>query len=514
LIQKATTAVVRCAIYTRISVDDQRSEQTFDSIDAQRESCESYVASQKSDGWTCLAARYDDRGISGATTERPALQRLLADVAAGEVDCIVVYKVDRLSRSLLDFARLMDRFNQLGVAFVSITQNFSTADAVGRLTLHMLMSFAEFERSMISERTRDKVHAARRRGRFTGSTPPMGYRIADEGGRLVVDDEEAECVRRIFGLYLECGSLIPCVQRLNAMGVTTKRHRSKKGNVTGGKPFVKTSLHAVLTNPVVIGKARFNGALFEGEHPAIIDEEIWNRVQAKLRANGNGRGRTTKRSRGAGLLGGLLVCGPCGKPMGHHFTSKGSRRYRYYRCLNSDKTGADTCPSGSLPAPEIERYVVRELAAIGRDETVIAETARQARELADVEVVRLKAERATLETALRALEGQMREAVDAPPTGANSVRLADLQAETAETQARMARLGKELSEARAGHLAEADVRRALTDFDALWNTMTPSERARTLTALVERVAYDGQAETVGITFRPVGIRALAGEATP
>jgi site-specific DNA recombinase len=511
VIQKAEPTVVRAAIYTRKSTDEGL-DSDFNSLDAQREAAESYVASQKAEGWVCLPEHYDDGGFSGASTNRPALQRLLADMDAGAFDVLVVYRTDRLSRSILDFLRLLERVEKAGVAYVSVTESFSTGTPAGRLMMHLLLSFAEYERQVIAERTRDKVHAARRRGRFTGSTPPMGYRIAAEGGRLVVDEGEAERAREIFALYLKRGSLIPTVAELNRRGWRTKRWVSRKGTVVGDTPFVKTSLHGLLTNATVAGLVRFGGELYPGEHEAVVDPDLWNRVQERLKANGNGDGRATKRSRCPALLAGLLWCAPCGKPMGFTYTTKGSRRYRYYRCGNSDKTGADTCPSGSLPAAEIERYVVRELAAIGRDEDVIAETARQARELADVEVVRLEGERAETEKAQRALEEQMREAATAPPTGANAVHMADLQAEAAETEARMGAIQRDLEDARAGHLDEADMRAALADFDALWEAMTQAERARTLHALVERVAYDGQAETVAITFRPIGIKALAGEA--
>jgi site-specific DNA recombinase len=513
VIQKAGPTVVRCAVYTRKSTDEGL-DSDFNSLDAQREAAESYVASQKAEGWVCLPEHYDDGGFSGATTQRPALQRLLADMDAGAFDVLVVYRTDRLSRSILDFLRLLERTEKAGVAYVSVTESFSTGTPAGRLMMHLLLSFAQYEREVISERTRDKVHAARRRGRFTGSTPPMGYDLPPEGRRLVVNESEAERVREIFDLYLRRGSLIPTVAELNRRGWRTKRWVSRKGTVVGDTPFVKTSLHGLLTNATVAGLVRFGGELYPGEHEAVVDPDLWKRVQERLKANGNGDGRATKRSRCPALLAGLLWCSPCGKPMGHTYTAKGSRRYRYYRCGNSDKTGADTCPSGSLPAAEIERYVVGELAVIGRDEAVIAETVRQARELADAEVRRLEAERAELEKALRALDGQTREVATAAPSGPNALRLADLQAEIATTQARMAEIHKELDEATASHLDEADLRAALADFDALWGEMTPAERTRVLHALVERVAFDGQAETVAITFRPVGIKALSGEPHP
>jgi site-specific DNA recombinase len=342
----------------------------------------------------------------------------------------------------------------------------------------------------------------------------MGYDLPPEGRRLVVNEAEAERVREIFDLYLRRGSLIPTTAELNRRGWETKRWVSRKGTVVGGTPFTKTSLHGLLTNATVAGHVRFGGELYPGEHTAVVDPELWNRVQERLKANGNGDGRATKRSRCSALLGGLLWCACCQKPMGHTYTSKGSRRYRYYRCGNDDKRGTDACPSGSLPAAEIERYVVNELAAIARDESVIAETARQARELADAEVRRLEAEHAELEKALRALGENIREVASAAPSGANAGRMADLQAEIAETQARMGAVHKQLDEARAGHLDEADLRQVLSDFDSLWSEMTAAERTRTLHAIVERVAYDGPAGTVAITFRPVGIKALAGEPHP
>jgi site-specific DNA recombinase len=510
LIQKATPTVVRAAVYTRKSTDEGL-DSDFNSLDAQREAAESYIASQKAEGWVCLPERYDDGGFSGASTNRPALQRLLADMDAGAFDVLIVYRTDRLSRSILDFLRLLERVEKAGVAYVSVTEAFSTGTPAGRLMMHLLLSFAQYEREVISERTRDKVHAARRRGRFTGSTPPMGYDLPPEGRRLVVNPEEAERVREIFDLYLRRGSLIPTTAELNRRGWTTKAWTSKKGRTCGGTQFCKTSLHSLLTNATVAGLVRFGGELYPGEHEAVVDPDVWKRVQDRLKANGNGDGRSTRRSQRPALLHGLLHCARCECPMTFTYTTKKSRRYAYYKCATALKQGAEACPTEALPAKEIEDYVVRELGAIGRDEAVVAETVAQARELADVEVGRLESEQAELEKALCALGESTREVATAAPSGPNALRLTDLQAEIATAQARMAEIHKELDEATASHLDEADLRAALADFDGLWADMTPAERARTLHALVERVAYDGQAETVAITFRPVGIRALAGD---
>ena len=245
--------MVRCAIYTRKSTDEGL-EQEFNSLDAQREAGEAYIASQKGEGWTCLQDRYDDGGFSGGNMDRPAMRRLLAGVEAGKIDCIVVYKVDRLSRSLLDFAKVMEILDAHHVSFVSVTQQFNTTSSMGRLTLNILLSFAQFEREIISERTRDKIAATRRKGKWSGGRPILGFDVDPRGGRLLVNEEEAARVRAIFELYLERQALIPTVKELEARGWRQKRWVTKKGREAGGKSFTKTSLYRFLTNVLYIGK--------------------------------------------------------------------------------------------------------------------------------------------------------------------------------------------------------------------------------------------------------------------
>src|SRR5207249_1846935 len=239
--------LVRCAIYTRKSTEEGL-EQEFNSLDAQREASEAYVASQKSEGWTCLATRYDDGGFTGGNTDRPALQRLLADIEAGQIDAIDVYKLDRFSRSLLDFAKMMETLDKHQVAFVSITQQFSTGTSMGRLVLDVLLSFAQFEREIIAERTRDKIAATRRKGKWTGGTPILGYDVDPHANRLLVNAREAERVRAIFALYLEQQALVPVVEELERRGWVNKRWRTKAGQERGGLRFTKTNLHRLLSN--------------------------------------------------------------------------------------------------------------------------------------------------------------------------------------------------------------------------------------------------------------------------
>ena len=357
---------VCCAIYTRKSTDEGL-EQEFNSLDAQRESAEAFIASQRHEGWVALPDQYDDGGFTGANMDRPALKCLLKDIRAGCIDCVMVYKVDRLSRSLLDFARIMETFEAHGVSFVSVTQQFNTATSMGRLMLNVLFSFAQFEREMIAERTRDKIAAARRKGKWTGGMPVLGYEVDPEGGRLVVNQDEAERVRTIFALYLEHKGLVPVVRELDRRGWRTKRHVSRKGKTTGGRPFTKTALSALLRNPLYVGNVRCGDAVYPGEHEAIVDAATWRRVQKLLSRNGRASEKHARNGHDP-LLKGLLYCEPCRAAMTHSVTVKDGRNYRYYVCLNAQKRGWDACPTKSVPAAEIEASVVERLCGLGAGE--------------------------------------------------------------------------------------------------------------------------------------------------
>jgi DNA invertase Pin-like site-specific DNA recombinase len=275
-------AIVRCAIYTRKSTEEGLS-QAFNSLDAQREAAEAYILSQREQGWAALQERYDDGGFTGGNMERPALKQLLADIDASRVDCVIVYKVDRLSRSLLDFARILDTFEQRKVSFVSVTQQFNTSMSLGRLTLNILLSFAQFEREIIAERTKDKMAAGRRRGRWVGGMPVLGYDVAPQGGRLVVNWPEAEQVRSIFELYRDSGCLVSVLQRLSQNGWTMKQWITRSSKLHGGRPFNKTTLRALLGNVIYTGQIRHQGQVYPGEHEAILNQELWNEVDHRLR---------------------------------------------------------------------------------------------------------------------------------------------------------------------------------------------------------------------------------------
>jgi site-specific DNA recombinase len=295
----------------------------------------------------------------------------MADIEAGRVDTVVVYKVDRLSRSLLDFARLIEVFDRHDVSFVSVTQQFNTTQSMGRLTLNILLSFAQFEREIISERTRDKIAASRRKGMWMGGHPVLGYDLDSSAGRLTVNESEAERVRAIFDLYLEKASVLNAVRELNARGWTTKRWTTKAGVIRGGVAFDKPRLRLLLTNALYVGNVKHLDRVYAGEHSAIVDRGVWERAGALL--GSNRRARTDHQARGA-LLGGLLFCGPCECAMTPTYTVKGGVRvYRYYACVTGQKRGragsaggGEGCPSRSLPAEQVERFVVDRVRALGQ----------------------------------------------------------------------------------------------------------------------------------------------------
>ncbi len=366
---------VHCAVYTRKSTEEGL-DREFNTLDAQREAADAYIASQQGAGWVCLSQHYDDGGFTGANMDRPALERLLTDIEAGQIDTVVVYKVDRLSRSLLDFARMMETFDQNDVSFVSVTQHFNTATSMGRLILNVLLSFAQFEREMISERTRDKMAAARRKGKWLGGRPVLGYDVDRGTGRLVVNQEEAARVRNILQLYLDLGSLLPTVEELSQRGWLNKSWTTRRGEIRCGKPFNKGTLHYLLTNVTYQGQVKYGDEVFEADHEAIVSDDLFRSVQARLRENGHKR-RRRKTHSSPGLLQGLLHCTACQSPMIHTYSSKGPRRYRYYVCSGAQKHGRASCLSGSIPAMEVEQFVIKEVRNARQDESACEESSSQ-----------------------------------------------------------------------------------------------------------------------------------------
>jgi site-specific DNA recombinase len=354
----ADPKIRRCATYTRKSTEHGL-ELEFNSLDAQREACEAYIKSQASQGWRALPQHYDDPAYSGGNLDRPALKKLLADIEAGRIDVVVVYKIDRLTRSLADFAKLVEAFDARSISFVAVTQQFNTTSSMGRLTLNVLLSFAQFERELSSERVRDKIAASRRKGKWTGGTVPLGYEAKDK--KLVISKTEAETVRTIFRLYLELKSFGKLVAELDRRGIVTKRRDTKVAKYNGAIPFTYGPLAYLLKNRVYIGEVHHSGKWFKGEQKAILDQQIFERVQALLKANANGS--KVKHFDSGALLQGKLY-DDRGNLMGPSFSSKNGVRYRFYvssALLRGRKAGAGSV--GRVSAAVIENAVVSALAS-------------------------------------------------------------------------------------------------------------------------------------------------------
>jgi DNA invertase Pin-like site-specific DNA recombinase len=358
-ISKPIVRKLRCAVYTRKS-SEEGLDMEFNSLDAQREACEAYVASQRAEGWVLVPDRYDDGGVSGGTLERPALQRLMRDVETGLVDVVVVYKIDRLSRSLTDFSRLVEVFEANQVTFVSVTQSFNTTTSMGRLTLNILLSFAQFEREVIGERIRDKFLASRKKGMWMGGTVPFGYRV--ENRKLIVVDSEAATVRMIFERFLAVGSATMLARQLNAEGVASR----------SGKAIDKGWLYKLLNNRVYIGEAVHKRIAYPGEHQPIIPRDVWDKVHSILTESPRKRAGQSRRQTPA-LLKGLLFA-PNGHAMTPTHTRKQGRLYRYYVTMSVLKLGPATCPIRRVPAAEIEAAVIDQLRVLLRSPEMIVKT--------------------------------------------------------------------------------------------------------------------------------------------
>ena len=355
---------LRCAVYTRKS-SEEGLEQEFNSLDAQREACEAYVASQRAEGWLLVPDRYDDGGFSGGTLERPALQRLIQDIEAKRIDTVVVYKIDRLSRSLMDFAKLVEAFDRNSVSFVSITQAFSTVTAMGKLTLNILLSFAQFEREVTGERIRDKFAASRRKGMWMGGWTPLGYDIKDR--KLIVNETEAKLVRSIFTRFSRGTPPIQLIEALAKEGALNKQ----------GKPIDKGYLYRVLNNRVYVGKAMHKGAEHPGEHDAIIEQNLWDRVHELISESPYTRG-TRPKGRTPAILKGLIF-GPTGTAMTPAHARKNGKLYRYYISTDVSRTRSCACPIRRVPAAQIEAVVITQIKTMVQTPEIIVATWRAAR---------------------------------------------------------------------------------------------------------------------------------------
>lgn len=349
--------ILRCAIYTRKS-SEEGLEQGFNSLDAQREACEAFIKSQQHEGWKLLPTFYDDGGYSGGNMERPALKQLLTDIDQKKINVVVVYKVDRLTRSLADFAKIVEQFDAKGVSFVSVTQQFNTTSSMGRLTLNVLLSFAQFEREVTGERIRDKIAASKAKGMWMGGTPHMGY-IAHER-TLKIDEEQASLVRHIYERYLALGTVRLLKKELDLQGISTPKRFTSTERQFGGRPFSRGHLYKVLTNPVYIGKIVHHDQIYEGQHPAIIEIDAWDQVQAQLLSNRQSETKRRSTPSDSLLLG--LVVDESGHRLIPSHSQKRSKRYRYYVSEPLIIEDRQSAPEAiRIPAPELETLVISQL---------------------------------------------------------------------------------------------------------------------------------------------------------
>ena len=352
---------LRCAVYCRVS-SDERLDQEFNSIDAQKEAGHAYVASQRAEGWIPVADDYDDPGFSGGNTERPALKRLLADIERGLVDIVVVYKIDRLTRSLADFSKMVEVFERNSVSFVSVTQQFNTTTSMGRLMLNVLLSFAQFEREVTGERIRDKIAAAKRKGMWMGGVPPLGYDVVNRV--LVINEAEAAVVRRVFEEMLTIGSPTQIAANLTAEGITTKAWTTQDGQTRSGARIDKKYLHKLLRHRIYLGELSHKGNWYPGAHPAIIDHGLWGRVHEILAKDGHARSVDTKiRSRTDALLRGLLYA-PTGERMYPTYSRKNGRKYHYYVSKSEARFGAAGKTYERIPADQVEAAAVVQIKSV------------------------------------------------------------------------------------------------------------------------------------------------------
>jgi site-specific DNA recombinase len=490
---------IRVACYCRVSVAERGATQ-FTSIDAQRESLNAYVASQQAVGWRAVEKSYVDDGYSGGNVERPAFQQMLADARAGQFDVLAVVRFDRLSRRQIDFLRTVEELDHLGVRFVSVTQSLDTSTPMGKCMMGVMASFAQLEREVIAERTRDKMGAARRKGMWTGGRVVLGFDVVDK--RLIVNEQEAEVVRGIYELYLRMGGLVATVEELRLRAVSNKRWTTKSGEMQGGSLFEKNSLGTALRNVLYIGCVRAGDDVVEGEHDPIVPREVWDAVQARLAAQAPNTGARASR-RSTALLSGLARC-KCGAAM-TPTTAKGrGRTYAYYACAKLLKQGRAACPGSRVAAHVLEPFVIDQVRQFGRKPEVLEAAIAAERDERDVESAKLAAEIGELRAGRgrhAASRDRFLDAVGAGDAPAGLVtRVRELDELILEADGRIAALERDLA-ALDGSSDLDGLRAALAEFDDLWGQFDQAERAQLLSLVLDEVVVDGPTGDAELRFR-------------
>ncbi len=494
---------VRCAIYTRKSTEDGL-EQDYNTLDAQWDSCENYIQSQVSRGWEAIPTHYDDGGFTGANTDRPAFNRLITDVKAGLIDTVVVYKVDRLSRSLADFANMMELFDKHGVSFVSVTQYFDTSSSIGRMTLNILITFAQFEREMISERIRDKITRSRQKGKYMGGQPILGYDVVEK--KLVVNENEKYQIQKIYDFYLNNKSIRAIVDTINNWGWTTKQWKTKRGHLAGGKPFNKQVLYTILKNPLYIGKIRHHDKIYDGEHEGIISPEIFDKVQSLLKKNKVNQ-TNTNRKRIASMLRGILFCDTCGSKMIKTYTKKDNKKYTYYTCLNAIKNGKNKCVNKSVPSTKLDEFVVNHIREIASNPEFLNGFIEEFSKQKDINLKNIKNELKTLTVKLASYQIERdRMALD---NNLNHIEaLTRTNEQLGKVSNRINYLEKKKNILSISDLNAGDITVTLNKFFPIWDTLSLNEQNRIMDKLFHQILWDGNSENLDFHYSPLGLKLL------
>jgi len=496
-----------CAVYTRKSTDENLNSE-FTSMDAQREACEDFIKSRKEEGWQLYPERFDDAAFSGGNMDRPALQRLLALIRQGKVQVVVAYKYDRLSRNMKDFVKILDLFDKHGAAFVSVTQQFDTSTSIGRMFQTMLMGFAQFERELVSERTRDKRAAMVQKGMWPGGMPVIGYDVDSANRKLIVNRKEVKQTRDQFLSYLKEKSLNRAARKLNEQGYRLKRWVTKEGREIGGRRYNKTNLVGILKNPLYIGKLRYRDKVFDGQHPPIIEESLFNRTQKLLAKNGD-QHKSANQDKHDFLLRGLVHCEACGSYMTPNFSYSKGRKYFYYKCTKVDKLDRNECPVRSVPAKELENIVLQRLSFLGQNKKLVEKIVKEAQTTSVRALNPLRQEKERVGDELRKIDQEARRIVatlghsgnGAPKNRFILERLDELQATKQQTEERLAEIGVEIQRLENRVIDAEIIRQNLQRFSAVFAKLTPDEKKSLLQLLIKEVNYDRNQAKIKLTLR-------------
>lgn len=498
-----------CAIYTRKSTDENLGGD-FTSLDSQREYCESFIKSREGENWRAFPVEYNDPGFTGGNIDRPGMKKLLADAKAGKFQVVVTYKYDRLSRNTKDFLHVLDIFDKHGIVYVSVTQPIDTSSSVGRLMRSILVDFSQFERELISERTRDKRAAMAKRGKWPGGQPPLGYDVDVDTKKLMINAVEAKQVRLLYETYAKTKSLSQAAIALNKEGLRMKRWTTRGEQLRGGRRFNKSNLDYMLRNPVYIGKIRHKDDVYEGEHKGIVDADLFQRVVRQLASNAQ-KNTSPNQDKHNFMLRGLVRCGSCGQQMTPNFAYSKGRKYFYYKCVSVNKLDKSACPTKSAPARELEGLVLDRLAFLGKNKRVVDEVVERARKMTGTELPAKKQEKVRLVAEIGRIESEVGNITNilasqgqaAPQYRALMDKLGHVQGRREELEKQVQRIDCEVVELETRQIDAEIIRRNLESFSLSFPRLSPQNQKELLALLIEEIIYDPQKSKMKLTLRPL-----------